>query len=189
VFPHVQAYQFGHFANDPNERWVSLSTCPACAGVIATAAVAQGEGATITSMLPTAIPAQPDELIPAAIRVDLFEARLCFSVGAYKATAGMCRRALQGAVVQQGATPKKTLAAQIDEVVNSNKVHASLKDWADAIRLIGNSGAHVGDDGLETVTAEEAQDLLDFTEQFLELTYVVTARVKSRLADRIKPAP
>jgi hypothetical protein len=94
----------------------------------------------------------------------------------------MCRRALQGACVERGATPGKVLAAQLAEVVAANKVHGSLKDWADAIRLVGNAGAHPGDDGLETVSQEEGEDILAFTEQFLELTFVVTNRVAARLA-------
>lgn len=72
----------------------------------------------------------------------------------------------------------------MEEVVNAAKVHASLKEWADAIRLVGNSGAHPGEDGLETVTEDEAEDLLSFTEQFLDLTYVVAERVRRRLVER-----
>jgi hypothetical protein len=106
------------------------------------------------------------------------------TVEAYKATAAMCRRALQGACIDKGASPKKRLVNQIDEVIQTAKVHASLKEWADAIRLVGNAGAHPGDDGLDNVTAEEAGDLLAFTEQFLGLTYVVTELVRRRLADK-----
>ena len=96
----------------------------------------------------------------------------------------MCRRALQGACIDQGADGKKKLYHQIDEVIASNKVHASLKEWADAIRLVGNAGAHPGDDGLDKVTPDEAEDILAFTEEFMAMTYVARERVRQRLAAR-----
>jgi hypothetical protein len=53
---------------------------------------------------------------------------------------------------------------------------------------MGNSGAHPGDDGLEEVSEDEAADLLEFTEQFLDLVFVVTAKVESRLMERRRQA-
>ena len=55
--------------------------------------------------------------------------------------------------------------------------------------FIGNSGAHPGDDGLEEVTAEEAEDILAFTEEFMALTYVARERVRRRLDARKKSEP
>lgn len=177
---------------DGKYRHINMLVCPNpdCQGVVMAASpYSDTSDYPPIGVIPHSPVHQPDALIPEAVRADLFEARLCASVGATKATATMCRRALQGACLDQGANPKKRLVDQIDEVIAANKVHASLKEWADAIRLMGNSGAHPGDDGLEEVTAEEAEDILAFAEQFMELTYVASARVKSRLAARQAPTP
>lgn len=162
---------------------VGLSTCPGCGGVVAIGYHISYADSPLV-MIPKGTVEEPDELIPVPVREDLYEARLCAAAGAWKATAAMCRRTLQGACLSVGASPGKTLAGQVAEAVAANKVHASLEEWAEAIRLIGNSGAHPGGDGLESVSEEEANDLLDFTEQFLELTFVVSEKVRARVASR-----
>lgn len=179
----VGSRAMGVFPGLANGAYIGVTACPACTGVIAVA-YSRPDNDDALGLLPTSTAKEPSDLIPAPIRADLFEARKCMTVGAFKAAAAMCRRALQGACVQQGATAGKPLYQQIEEVINAAKVHASLKEWADAIRLVGNAGAHPGDDGLETVTREEADDLLSFTEQFLDLTYVVAEQVRRRLAEK-----
>jgi hypothetical protein len=186
-FPQSSLWMTGKWI-DGKHRNVNMLVCPnpVCKGVVmvATSAVVGESNYNPVGLLPRSAVAEPDALIPAPIRADLFEARRCATVQANKAVATLCRRALQGAVIDQGATPKKKLHAQIDEVVAANKVHASLKEWADAIRFVGNSGAHPGEDGLEEVTDDEAEDILAFTEEFLQLTYVARERVRQRLAAR-----
>lgn len=167
---------------------MGIATCPAC-GAPVMFGFSPHNARDLIGYVPQTSAREPDERIPEAIRADLFDARKCLSVEAYKACAAMCRRALQGSCIDQGATPGNVLAKQIEEVVAANKVHGSLRDWADAIRLFGNSGAHPGDHGLETVTEEEARDVLDFTEQFLDLLYVVADRVQKRLSSRRPAAP
>jgi hypothetical protein len=178
---------------DGHQRAVTMLVCPnpVCRGIVMAASGDDFgyEDFDPVGILPEQAVAEPDARIPAPIRADLFEARRCATVRANKAVATLCRRALQGAVLDQGATPKKRLHEQIDEVVAANKVHASLKEWADAIRFVGNSGAHPGEDGLEDVTEEEAEDILAFTEEFLQLTYVARERVRQRLAARTATAP
>jgi Domain of unknown function (DUF4145) len=174
---------YGQFGDADESLRVGLSSCPSCRCVVAI-----GYHNSVTGFwdpvatLPQRVVSAPDPLIPGPVADDLFEARKCFAAGTWKATAAMCRRALQGACLDLGATPGKVLQQQVAEVVASNRVHASLEEWARAIRVMGNSGAHPGDDGLETVTQEEAQDILSFTEQFLELTFVVAAKVRARVA-------
>jgi hypothetical protein len=192
-FPGTGLWIHGRFSDSAGVLWVNMLQCPNpdCRGVVMAATPVDGpdENYRPVEILPMATVHPPDALIPAPVRADLFEARRCSNVQANKATVVLCRRALQGACVDQGASPKKNLRDQIEEVVAGNKVHGSLKEWADAIRLVGNSGAHPGDDGLEEVTAEEADDILAFTEEFMELTYVARERVRQRLAARGKPSP
>jgi hypothetical protein len=180
------ASPYGTFG-DIDSLKVAASLCPSCGSVVAIGYERSITGFRPVVLLPDHVAAEPDALIPAPVRSDLYEARKCISARAWKATAAMCRRALQGACLQVGATPGKTLNQQVAEVVATNKVHSSLEEWARAIRVMGNSGAHPGDDGLETVTEEEATDILEFTEQFLDLTFVVAAKVRARVAAHASP--
>jgi len=92
----------------------------------------------------------------------------------------MARRAMQVAAKDKGATEDK-LVSQIHELQKSGKITTDLKDWADAVRWVGNDAAHPN--GAE-VTREDAEDVLHLAEQFLHVLYVapaVAAGLKKRL--------
>lgn len=129
---------------------------------------------------PTPEPKDPDSAIPEAVVGDWVEAYRCQSVKAHKAAAAMARRAVQGVCIDQGAK-KGHAFDQINELIASGKLHKELGSWAHRIRLLGNSGAHPGDDGLETVTAAEADDVLEFLDRLLEWTYVMPARLEKSM--------
>lgn len=131
-------------------------------------------------VFPAPLPTPTSEDIPGAIRSDLDEAKICISVTAYRAAAVMARRAMQVAAKDKGATADK-LVTQIHELLKSGKITTDLKDWADAVRWIGNDAAHPN--GAE-VTQEDAEDVLHLAEQFLHVLYVapaVAAGLKKRL--------
>jgi hypothetical protein len=60
-----------------------------------------------------------------------------------------------------------------------------LKDWAHEIRTIGKNGAHA--DVPIDVTESDAKDALDFTEEFLNYTYVLKKRLQRRGAKVTTP--
>ena len=70
----------------------------------------------------------PDE-IPKEIGEDFKEALRCQFVKAYKATAIMCRRALQSSCQELGADDDR-LASQIDDLAEKGKITVALKDMA-----------------------------------------------------------
>jgi len=94
---------------------------------------------------PSPLPTPSDERIPEHIRKDLDEAKICFSVKAYRACAVMARRAIQAAAIDKGAQKEK---------------------------LVGNDAAHPGN---EEVSKEDAEDILKLAEQFLNVIYVTPA--------------
>ena len=131
-------------------------------------------------IFPAPLPKPTEPSIPQSIREDIDEAKICFSVAAYRATAVMARRAMQVASIDKGAKSDK-LVSQITELKISGQITTDLKEWADAVRWIGNDAAHPN--GV-TVSKEDAEDVLHLAEQFLHVLYVapaLAAGIKKRL--------
>ncbi|MBV1939946.1 DUF4145 domain-containing protein [Streptomyces sp. BV286] len=120
--------------------------------------------------------------IPQAIAREMREARACFSAKLYTATAVMVRRTLEGMCVDQG-TGKKPLFAALGELRDANKIEGRLFDWAQALRVLGNQGAHFSK---EAVGREDAQDALELAEALLDYIYVFTAKYEEFQQRRTK---
>ena len=131
---------------------------------------------------PHPLPSPSDERMPEDIRKDLDEAKMCFSVGAYRACAVMARRTIQSSCIDKGAS-KNNLVNQLQELTDGGIITKDLKDWADVVRWVGNDAAHPG---TEKVTQEGAEDILKLAEQFLHVIYVTPAIAKERKAKRKK---
>ena len=128
---------------------------------------------------------KPHESIPPQVADDYIEAIKCFDVGTWKASVVMCRRALQGSVIEKGAKEDK-LVDQIDELYGQQIITKDIKDWAHEIRLTGNIGAHPDKDGLEDVTEEDAKELIDFMEEYLNYVYIMPSKVERKRAKKEK---
>ncbi|MEV7512487.1 DUF4145 domain-containing protein [Streptomyces sp. NPDC091201] len=111
-------------------------------------------------------------LVPTALRQAHDEARKCFSIKAYTASAVMVRRTLEGVCKEQGVT-KTPLMRALQELRDTEKIEGRLFDWAQALRTLGNHGAHFTD---QAVTREDAADALALTEALLDYMYVLAAR-------------
>jgi hypothetical protein len=119
---------------------------------------------------------QPDlrisSTLPQLIRTSHLESQACFRAKAYTATAIMCRKTLEGLCAEHGVTGKNLVHA-LSELKEKNIIEQRLYEWADALRIYGNEAAH---DVTVTVSAEDARDILEFTNALLE--YVFTFREK-----------
>jgi len=133
--------------------------------------LARNDAATV---YPHPLPQPTDSNVPEDIRADLDEAKMCFSVSAWRGAAVMARRAMQSAAIEKGST-KKQLVEQIAEIAAGGKITVDLKEWADVVRWIGNDAAHPGG---EPVTREDAEQVLKLAEQFLHVLYVAPAMAK-----------
>lgn len=168
-----QTYETRAFwVKNPHETWW-IGVCNACEEPVLV--LNRGD-----KIFPLPLPTPTSEHIPEEIRSDLDEAKICISAAAYRAAAVMARRAMQVAAKEKGATDDK-LVAQIHELQESGKITNDLKEWADAVRWVGNDAAHPnGSD----VTKEDAEDVLHLAEQFLHVLYVapaVAAGLRKRL--------
>lgn len=135
--------------------------------------------------------------IPAPIREDYAEGARCLFVNSYKAAVVMCRRVLEAVACDKlGADAKDTrgntvkLHALIDKLNGAGLITKDLKESAHELRHFGNYGAHAQDDGLDSVTRQEAQDARELTWQFLYAIYVAPAKTEElRNARKAKGAP
>lgn len=131
---------------------------------------------------PTPFPSPTDERIPEPMRQDLIEAKLCFSVGCYRACAVMARRALQNACIEKGAI-KRDLVQQINELNTNGTITKDIKQWAEVVRWVGNDAAHPNKDLVEK---DDTVDILNLAEQLLQVLYVAPAIAEARRKIRNK---
>lgn len=131
---------------------------------------------------PTPLPSPTDDHIPKQIAADLDEAKLCFSVGCYRACATMARRAIQSAALEKGA-PEGDLVQQIRALTGTGVITKNIEEWATVVRWVGNDAAHPA---AMPVTEEDAQDVLKLAEQFLHVIFVTSAIAKARRTARGK---
>lgn len=115
-----------------------------------------------------------DGVIPEEVLSDFREGVVCLSNTCSKAAVAMFRRSLQAAMINMGANSSSDLVEQIKSVKNLTD---DIKDWAHNIRIFGNWGAHPQDDNLKDVSAELANEVKDFLEEFFNYVYLMPNRV------------
>ncbi|TQM25744.1 DUF4145 domain-containing protein [Nocardia bhagyanarayanae] len=118
-------------------------------------------------------PRRLSRAVPRELREGFEEARKCFDAKAYTATLVMVRRTLEGTCVHQGASKRQNLARSLRELKDQGKIDGLLAEWADLLRAVGNEGAHFTGN---KVSAQDAEDALDFAEALLDHLYVLRAR-------------
>lgn len=120
--------------------------------------------------------------IPKDFADDYEEACLVIS-DSPKASAALSRRCLQALLRDQGFVAK-SLAQEIQDAIDSNKLPSHISDSLDAIRNIGNFAAHPMKDtnSGEVVPVEpgEADWNLDVLESLFDFFYIQPAKMKAR---------
>lgn len=135
--------------------------------------------------------------IPQSIRSDYAEGARCLYVDAYKAVVVMCRRVIESLACERLGVKSKDakgntlkLYALIDQLHSDGFITTDLQKSAHEIRHFGNYGAHAQDDGLDSVTLQEARDIREIAWQFLHTIYVAPAKTEElRLARVAKGKP
>jgi hypothetical protein len=106
-------------------------------------------------------------VIPEQLRKNLIECIKCYKVGAFTATAIMCRKTLDGFCSLKGVK-EKNLGLAIKKLKEQNIINDQLYEWANELRLLGNKAAHSIDHTIESV---DGKDILEFTIAILDFTY------------------
>jgi hypothetical protein len=131
---------------------------------------------------PQPLPSPTDDRILELIRNDLNEAKISYSVKAFRASAVISRRAMQSACIDKGAKKQK-LVEQLHELAVNGVITNDLKEWADVVRWVGNDAAHPDN---QIVTEKDAEDILHLAEQFLHVIYVAPAIAQEQRTKRGK---
>jgi hypothetical protein len=84
----------------------------------------------------------------------------------------MVRRTLEGTCAEMGVS-KGTLVQRLRQLAADGLVDETLARWADALRTVGNKGAHYTG---RAVLREDAEDALAFAEALLDHIYVLRRR-------------
>jgi hypothetical protein len=129
--------------------------------------------------------------IPEPIRLDFIEAIKCRWVKADKAAVTMCRRAVESACENLGAKAKENIRAKIDELFKAGTITSPLQQMAHRVRLEARVAAHPQEDGLDEITDEDADAIIEFTQEFFDHVYVMPAKLRRAVerAEQRKSAP
>ena len=138
-----------------------------------------------------AIPDVPEHL-PIDVHTAYKEALICLSAKCPNAAGAMLRLSLDLATkqlldeVKAGGDPQGIsqavqgrLADRIKWLIDSGHVPRRLKPFADEVRLSGNDGAHDG-----TLTMDDALDLRDFSEAYMQEMFTAKGRLAEAEARR-----
>jgi hypothetical protein len=187
--PHcLRDVRFDIQANVQRDReFHQIQRCQACGGQVYRMVDINEQGRTLAQWPLKGIRAT-HPAVPAPIAADWLEAHLCLTIRAFRGAAAMARRAVQGVAIDQGAKDAP-LNAQLRELESKATLHLTMVEWADHIRLLGNVGAHPGADGLETVSEEEAQDVVRFLDELLRWLYELPAETAAARAARSTSTP
>jgi Domain of unknown function (DUF4145) len=117
------------------------------------------------------------ESVPEPVRDAYDEACKCLASGCPRAGAAMARCALEGIVIDQGETTGN-LKAGLKNLATKGKLVASLAEWADQVRLLGNDAVH---DLTISVPMADARQLVDFIAELTKYIYVLPHDLTKRL--------
>lgn len=125
----------------------------------------------------------PPEHVPEEIKNIFIEASKCLSLSCFNATAAMFRLCLdrvtkeivnQNIELSPTQNDKKSIHNRLTWIFDKNILNRDLEELSRCIKDDGNDGAHDGNIG-----KDEAEDLFDFTYEFLETVYTKPARVRN----------
>jgi len=115
--------------------------------------------------------------IPKNIADVFCEASMSLFANCPRASAVMSRRTLEAITVDKGETAG-TLADRLLNLTKRGILLSTLSDWVKEVRLIGNVGAHF--DPIQTVTVDDAKQLLSFVRELLKYLYDLPAELKRK---------
>jgi hypothetical protein len=106
--------------------------------------------------------------IPEIVRRSLEEARRCHSAKAFTACAVMVGRAIEG--MCKDKVKAKYLGDGLKKLKAQGIIDDKLYKWGEALRNERNIGAHAG---IESISWQDARDVLDFAYAMAEYVYVL----------------
>ena len=108
--------------------------------------------------------------LPTLVKQSLEEAEKCFDAKANLACSVMCRRTLETLCVDLGLL-KRSLPENLQELKTKGIIDGRLAEWGEALRWMGNIGAHASKGH---INKQDARDILDFTVAICDYVYILT---------------
>ena len=175
----ISRYLGEYYIKNKTGTW-AMAECPSCDNLVLIKMKGDPDSYNtnvldFVEIIPAPLPDPTDDRIKREIKIDIDEAKICFSVKAYRACAIMCRRALQIICIDNGANQNKNLNDQIEELFENRTITKKIADWANSVRWVGNDAAHPKN---EEVTPDDADRILKLTEQIADNLYVTDALSK-----------
>lgn len=115
-----------------------------------------------------------------SIETLFFEAKLCYSIGAYTSSVMCCRKLLMNISVNEGAEEGQNYTDYVNFLNDKNYIPPKGKQWVDSIRIIGNEANHK----IECKSQDDATMIVNFTEMLLRFIYELPGIMKK--ADKSK---
>jgi len=124
-----------------------------------------------------------DYKLPSKVEQAYQEALKCESAEAWLATAVMVRRTLE-AVGREFDPSVRSPAAGLLAMKEKGIISEEIANWGDALRFLGNIGAHPSD---EEISAQDAKDALEFMGAIIETIYHLRPKFQAMKERRAKP--
>ena len=157
-----------------DERWLAILVCGTCKTPSVYEDSWDEEKRRWVASLAYPKPLSAPRDVPAEIR-RLFDEAVSALHSAPSLTAVGIRKCLE-AVCDDRHAQGKDLAARIAFLSSTGAIPKTLGEMMDASRAFGNIGAHFGQN---SVTAEQAKTLLEFTLAIFEYIYVAPAKIEA----------
>ncbi|MBL0737676.1 DUF4145 domain-containing protein [Flavobacterium sp. GN10] len=114
------------------------------------------------------------EYLEGAVKNDLKEALLCYSLKAYNAFAAMCRRTIQSSATQLGTKGKDKVQKQLEDLKEMADIDDETFDVLKQIIIDGHDGAHPH---LPTLSKARAEILLELIKDVVYQLFVRKAKL------------
>jgi hypothetical protein len=167
------SFDYNDRENPPGR--VTLTMCPQCQSAILAVQEDFGGGLDAPERIYPTDDFRLGYQVPKPLRDAFAEAQLSFKAKAFTAAAIMCRKPLEGLCVDKGLTTG-TLAARLKTLRDAKVIESRLYEWAEQLRLSGNDAAH--DIGV-VFLADDARDVMEFTQALLEYVFTFQSRFES----------
>lgn len=115
--------------------------------------------------------------VPNGIASAFGEAAAALAAHCPRASVVMARRTLEAITVDKGES-SGNLDQRLRALAARGSLQPTLADWAQEVRLVGNTGAHA--DPMEKVLVEDAQQLLSFIRELMRYLYELPAELNRR---------
>ncbi len=117
--------------------------------------------------VPSSMPGNTVNAVPAEISQLYQEARLSAGAGAYTAAVLICRKLLMHIAVAEGAAPGRSFVEYVEYLDSKSFVPPKGKRWVDYIRKRGNEANHE----IRLMGEQDAVSLISFIEMLLRFIY------------------